>query len=415
MHSISDFASRMENMLNHQILPFWLELIDREHGGFYGYVGSDGAVDPLGAKGIILHSRILWTFSEAYHRCRKPEYLMAADHAYDFIVNQAMDKEYGGLYWMLDGEGKPLDIFKHSYNQAFGVYALSTYYLATGKQDALDQAMGLFHLIEEKWRDDTGYLEQFTRDFKPMSNEELSENGIIAERTMNTLLHIMEAYTVLYDTTKNEEVKKALIFAVKQLTGGMYNAKEERLEVFFDLSLTSLLDLHSYGHDIEASWLVDRACEVLGDAGLSAMAAPVTKALYDHVMRSAFTKRGVYFECENGHDNTQRDWWVQAEAIIGIANDFQKNGDEEAHLNKMYELLDFLQAEVILPSGEWVWTTYENGAHDPTREIAGPWKCPYHNGRMCMEIMKRSGLDLYSPAKLVIYSALLDSGDRIVE
>jgi len=389
MKTFSDFVSKMENMLSSLILPFWLKLVDKEHGGFYGYVGSDGIVDPLGPKGVILHSRILWTFSEAYRRMNKPEYLAAADHAYLFLVNQAMDKEFGGLYWMIDGEGKPLELFKHSYNRAFGVYAFSNYYLATGNTEALDLAMGLFNLIEEKWRDDKGYLEQLTRNFGSMSNEELSENGVMAERTMNTLLHIMEAYTVLFEATRNTKVRTALIFAVRQLTGDMYNADKERLEVFFDMNFKSLLDLHSYGHDIEASWLIDRALDVLGDASLTAFASPVSKALYDHVIRVAYTTRGVYYESHNGQDNTQRDWWVQAEAIIGVANDFQKFGGEEDHLEKLYDLLDYLKTEVILPSGEWVWTTYEDGSHDITRELAGPWKCPYHNCRMCMEIMTR--------------------------
>lgn len=389
MKTFSDFRNQMENMLSSRILPFWLNQIDNEHGGFYGYVGNNGIVDPLGPKGVILHSRILWTFSEAYRRMKNPEYLAAADHVYSFLVNQAMDKEYGGLYWMLDGEGKPLELFKHSYNQAFGVYAFSNYFLATGNKESLDLAMGLFTLIEEKWRDNIGYREQLTRSFGPMSNEELSENGIIAERTMNTLLHIMEAYTVLYEASRDTNVRTALIFAVRQLAGAMYNASKERLEVFFDINLKSLLDLHSYGHDIEASWLIDRALDVIDDESLTAFVSPVSKSLYDHVINRAYTARGVYYECHDGHDNTQRDWWVQAEAIIGIANDYQKSGGEEEHLPKLYQLLDYLNTEVIGPSGEWNWTTYEDGSHDTARELAGPWKCPYHNGRMCMEIMAR--------------------------
>jgi len=389
MKTFSDFSDQMEKMLHFQILPFWLQLIDREHGGYYGNVNGEGIIDTLGKKGVILHSRILWTFSEAYRRTKRPEYLAAADHAYSFLIQQALDREYGGLFWMLDGEGKPLELFKHSYNQAFGVYALSTYFLATGKKEALDYAMGLFNLLEQKWRDDKGYLEQLTRDFSPMSNGELSENGIIAERTMNTLLHIMEAYTVLYETSHNADVKKALTFSVRQLTREMYNASKQRLEVFFDRDLTSLLDLHSYGHDIEASWLIDRAVDVLGDAELKEMTSPVSKALYEHVIACAYTDRGVIYECHDGRDNTQRDWWVQAEAIVGIANDCMKYGNREDHLDKLYSLLDFLNSEIILPSGEWAWTTFEDGHHDTGRELAGPWKCPYHNGRMCMEIMSR--------------------------
>lgn len=378
-------------MLNSQILPFWLKLIDKQNGGFYGYVSTDGVVNPNAPKGVILHARILWTFSEAYRRTNHPEYLAAADHAYAFLVDHAIDKEFGGLYWMLDSEGKPLELFKHSYTQAFGVYALSNYYLAAGKKESLDYAMDLFRLIEDKWLDDQGYLEQLTSSFGPMSNEELSENGVIAERTMNTVLHIMEAYTVLYEVTSDPAVKAALIFSIRQLTDKMYNSDKERLEVFFDIHFKPLLDLHSYGHDIEASWLIDRALSAAGDSILTQSVSLISKALYDHVMRCAYTAKGVYYECHDGRINTQRDWWVQAEAIIGIANDYQKTGHRDEHLDKLYELLDYLKAAIILPSGEWVWTTYEDGSHDMTRELAGPWKCPYHNGRMCMEIMTRFG------------------------
>ena len=389
MNSISDLRSHMEKMLTDQILPYWLSLTDVEHGGYYGYVSSEGIVDTEGSKGVVMHSRILWTFAAAYQTTKNEAYLTAAHHAYDFIVNQAMDRKYGGLYWMLDGNGRPLDLFKHAHNQAFGIYALSTYYLASGKAEALEQAMRLFSLLEEKWYDGIGYLEQLTRDFKPMSNDELSENGIIAERTMNTLLHIVEAYTVLYEVTGDAGVQTALTRAVRQITGPMYNTDKQRLEVYFDRHFHTILDMHSYGHDMEASWLIDRACDVLGDDALSKAAAPVTKAMFDHVMRKAFTKRGVYYESENGEDNMQRDWWVQAEAMIAIANDMQKYGDEEGHLIKMYELLDFLHAEVILPCGEWHYSTFENGTHDMKREWVGTWKCPYHNARMCMEIMTR--------------------------
>ena len=389
MRTISDIRDTLGAMLKDEILPFWLRLIDREHGGFYGLVTNDGEVRRLNEKGIILHSRILYTFSEAYRETGNEIYREAADHAYSFLIEKATDTEYGGLYWMLDGEGKPLQTFKHAYNQAFGIYALATYFLATGKKEALDHAMDLFSLIETKWRDKKGYLEQFTRDFGPMSNEELSENGVIADRTMNTALHILEAYTVLYEATSDARVGEALAFSIRLLARDMYNEEKERLEVFFDKDLRPILDLHSYGHDIEASWLIDRAVFVLGDSTLAADVAPVTSALYAHVMRRAYTTRGVYFECEDGKDNTQRDWWVQAETVVGIANDWQKHPDSQAHLERLRETLHFIESEVILPLGEWYWTTYEDGTHDEKRELAGPWKCPYHNGRMCLEIMKR--------------------------
>ena len=389
MNTYSDLRKVAKQMLTEEILPFWLRLRDDENGGFFGYVDNISRIDKEAPKGVILHSRILYTFADAYRVTGRDEYLRASDHAYRFLVEKALDPSYGGLYWMLDYAGEPLQDFKHSYNQAFGIYALSTYALAGGEPKALSYAMDLFRLLEAKWRTPTGYREQLSRDYLPVSNEELSENGIIADRTMNTVLHIMEAYTVLFEATQDADVLEALRYSVACLTESMYNKERVRLDVFFDTNLVSLLDLHSYGHDIEASWLIDRAVATIGDDDLRDRTAPTTKALYDHVMRKAYTTRGVYFECENGRDDTKRDWWVQAEAVVGIINDAGREKFPPAHLLSMAAILEYIGREIKAPSGEWYWTTYENGSHDEKRELAGPWKCPYHNGRMCIEMMRR--------------------------
>lgn len=389
MDRIKLFRTISEDMLTQRILPFWLKLRDNKNGGFFGRANTDGSIDQNASKGVILHSRILYTFSEAYRLTGKDEYLSAADHAYDFLVLSAMDKEYGGLYWSLHANGMPCEPFKHCYNQAFGVYAFATYYLASGKKEARDKAMELFALIENKWFDGIGYLEKLSVDFSPMKNEELSENNIIAERTMNTMLHLMEAYTVLYRATESPEVLTALIFTIRQLTNDMYNPKKERLEVFFDIHFRSLLDLQSYGHDIEASWLIDRAIACAGDKMLQKSIAPITEKLYSSVMSKAYTDRGVFYECENGINNTRRDWWVQAEAIVGIVNHMGKSGDKKEHLGQIERILAFINSEMVHPSGEWICSVYEDGSHGLSGELAGPWKCPYHNARMCMEIMMR--------------------------
>jgi len=389
MERMKAIRGKAATMLEQQILPFWMSLNDAENGGYYGFVDNQGIVRRDTVKGVIQHSRILYSFSEAYRVTGKEEYLFEANHAYDFLVNNALDKEFGGLFWSVNPDGTPTDTFKHSYNQAFGVYAFATYFLATGKPDALTNAMTLFHLIEEKWMDGIGYLEQLSIDFHPVRNSELSENNVVAERTMNTLLHLMEAYTVLLEATGSPEVRESLVFTIRQMINDVYNPEKERLEVFFDINFRPLLDLHSYGHDIEASWLIDRALEYAKEPALLQVASSVTKKLYDHVTARALTPRGLYYECENGVDNTQRDWWVQAEAVVGIINDMQKFGDKNSHLDEIEKILSFIDCEMVLPSGEWVWTVFEDGSTDAHRETAGLWKCPYHNSRMCMEIIKR--------------------------
>lgn len=191
-------AKVFKEHLEKNLIPFWNKLKDEENGGFYGYVGSDGKPDTKSVKGIILNSRILWFYSTAYQLLKKTELLEMADHAYKFLTDFCFDSQYGGVYWSVNYDGTVCDDTKHTYNQSFAIYALSAYYQASGKKDALNMAYVLYRVIEEKCRDENGYLEAFRRDFTPSSNEKLSENGVLAERTMNTLLHVLEAYSELY-------------------------------------------------------------------------------------------------------------------------------------------------------------------------------------------------------------------------
>ena len=377
--------------LTDDIIPFWKNLRDHEFGGYYGYLDYDLKLDKKAEKGCILNSRITWFFSNAYTLLKDKSLLEEADHGYEFLKEHCIDKEYGGIYWSMKYDGTPLDTTKHTYNQAFCIYALSSYYEASGKQEALELARKLYELIETRCMDDKGYLEAFTRDFKPESNEKLSENGVLAEKTMNTLLHVLEAYTELYRVSHDEKVGDRLRWIMDTFADKVYNPKLKRQEVFFDKDYNSIIDLHSYGHDIETAWLMDRSLEVLGDAAYTEKLTPITKALTENIYNVAFDGHSLSNECDKGVVDTNRVWWVQAETIVGFLNGYEKDPSKTQYKEAAEAAWQFIKDHVIdkRQGSEWYWLVRQDGSPVEGKPIVEPWKCPYHNGRMCMEVIRR--------------------------
>ena len=265
--------------LINDIIPFWKGLRDDEFGGYYGYLDYDLKLDKKAVKGCILNSRITWFFSNAYTLLKDESLLEEAKHGFAFLKEHCMDKDNGGIYWSMKYNGEPEDTTKHTYNQAFSIYALSSYYEASGDEEALEMAKELFRIIETRCTDEIGYKEAFDKEFHEIENDKLSENGVIAEKTMNTLLHVFEAYTELYRVAKLPEVKERLEWIMDTFADKVYNPKLHRQEVFFDKNMNSILDLHSYGHDIETAWLIDRGVEVLGEKKYEEKMTPITKDL----------------------------------------------------------------------------------------------------------------------------------------
>ena len=387
----ADMVQSMEREFFDHVIPFWQSKADTVHGGFYGLLNFDLELDKEAEKGCILNSRILWFFSNAYLELGDESYLATATHAYAFLKEYCLDRTHGGVYWSVTYDGIPMDDTKHTYNQAFAVYALSSYYRASGNREALDLAYGLFDLIEDKCRDEGGYLEAFSVDFKPSTNEKLSENGVMATRTMNTLLHVMEAYTELYKADHNEKVRQKLQEQLVLFRDKVYDADKERLEVFFDADYHPLIDLHSFGHDIEAAWLIDRTIEVLGDEGteydLSAITRVLTKKIYD----VAFDGESVPAESENGTVLQDRIWWVQCEAVIGFINGWQKDSSQPQYRRAAEAVWEYIQKAIVDPreGSEWYSEVDTEGTPFSRKPIIEPWKCPYHNGRMFLEIRRR--------------------------
>ena len=386
---MAQLVTEARRELVEHIIPFWKGLRDDANGGYVDLVDFDLVRHPDADKGCILNSRILWFFSEAFMALGDASLLDEARHAYGMLVRMT-DAENGGVFWALHADGSVADGTKHTYNQGFAIYALAAYYRASGEIEALERAKALFEVVESKCRDEGGYLEAFTADWRPESNEKLSENGVMASRTMNTLLHVMEGYTGLYEAEPIPAVRERLYEIMDILERHIWNPQKRRQEVFFDLDYNTLIDLHSFGHDIETSWLADHTLNVLGDEALAARIRPLLMAMADHTHAAALTERGFMNECERGVVDGKRVWWVQAEALLGFLNAYERTG-EARYRDAVVSQWHFIAGEMIDPREGSEWYAYLTADGEPMPlPIVDPWKCPYHNGRMAFEIIRRN-------------------------
>lgn len=387
-------STEFRKELTEGIIPFWNKLRDDENGGFTGFMDSALNIDKNGEKGVILHSRILWFYSNAYMLLKDEALLDNAKHAYEFLTEKCVDKEYGGVYWSMNADGTVKDDIKHTYCQAFFVYALSSYYRACGDKDALKLAYDVAELIEKHATDDVAYLEKLSRDWTTeLENDELSENGLMADKTMNTTLHLMEAYTELYLADKNEKVLERLRFQLELTYNKIFDESGNKLLVFFDKNMDVIGDIHSYGHDIEATWLIDRACDVIGDKEMSERFAAMNKRIVRNIADIAYHKEtgSLLNERENDKVNTWRIWWVQAETVVGFLNAYERGYGDTEYLDIAKSVWEYTKNNIIddREGGEWHSQLDENGKYAEFKPVVDPWKCPYHNGRMCIEAIRR--------------------------
>ncbi|MEA5000002.1 MAG: AGE family epimerase/isomerase [Candidatus Limiplasma sp.] len=389
-----DLKTLATEHLQHKLLPFWAGLRDDAHGGYFGHMGYDLRIDRHSPKGLILHCRILWFFSRAAAQTGDPAAIAQARHAYAFLPT-FWDAHSGGYFWSCSFEGLPLDTTKHTYAQAFAIYALCAYHLATGEAEPLQQALAVYHLMEARMRDSLGYLEAFDRDFQPLDNAKLSDNprlmqkGLVAEKTMNTMLHVLEAYTSLAQASQAADVAASLRALLYTIEHRVYDPIQNRLHVFMDARLSSILDMQSFGHDIEASWLIDLAArQVLPQVDQERVAAWTT-ALAQGVAQRAFQGGSLLNECVEGEMDSQRIWWVQAETMVGFVNLYAKTG-ERLIREAMDSLWQYIMNTMVdaRAGSEWFWAVDAQGT-PLNKPMVEPWKCPYHNGRMCLELMAR--------------------------
>ncbi len=432
---IQTLKREMQDVVENNILRFWLDrMIDREHGGFYGRIDGHGTLHPDAEKGAILNARILWSFSAAYRvfshlsplSSRLQEYLETATRAKDYIIDHFIDKEYGGVYWSLDSEGKPLDTKKQFYAIGFAIYGMSEYARATGDREALECALQLFDCIEEHAFDSehNGYIEACTREWGTIADMRLSELDANYPKSQNTHLHIIEPYANLYRTLKefraaescdyvpaigsvlpigitvpNDDVirvEAALRNIIGIFTDKILNPETHHLDLFFDMDWTrGAGHLESYGHDIECSWLMHEAALVLGDRDVLAKVEPIVREVAKASEKGLRPDGSMIHEAnlDTGHVDDDLHWWVQAENVVGWYNIYQHFGDEKA-LQHALRCWDYIKRNLIdYDNGEWYWSRHIDGTLNTVDDKAGFWKCPYHNSRMCLEIIERIGTE----------------------
>lgn len=414
-----------QEVLVNNILRFWSErMVDIEHGGFYGRIDGHNILHPEAEKGAVLNARILWTFASATRILHRMPYRILAARAKDYLVNRFIDPQYGGVYWSLNADGSPLDTKKQTYAIAFAIYGLAEYYRATQDREALDAAIRLFDDIETHAFDavNIGYIEALTRDWQPIADMRLSESDENGSRTMNTHLHVLEAYTNLYRVYKNPRVAQQLRVLIDIFVNRLYNPANGHLGLFFDDEWKPLSGnpspvthhLYSPGHDIEAAWLLREALEVLGDHDLLQQTLPVCRSL------AVAAHDGIQMACQMGsprililgesveqdgaslsggaanHANlssSDTQWWCYAEAVVGYVDQWQlAKGPNDQMVN--WELAEaaysFIQSRLLdREHGEWFWSVLPDGTPDRDNDKAGFWKCPYHNSRMCFELIER--------------------------
>lgn len=394
--SDAQFAARVRRELLEDILPFWRgRTRDERRGGFIGQMSNDLHVQQDAPKGLILNARILWTFSAAWRDTRDERDRALARRAYEYLADHFLDEEEGGYFWQLDPSGAVLDAKKKVYGEAFCIYALAEYYCAFEDPQALERAIDVFARIEAHAREPQhgGYLEVMSRDWQPCSDMRLSDKDMDAEKSMNNHLHILEAYTNLLRVWPQPELRERLRELIDLFRWHILNPEQTHLQHFFDEAWTPLSDSYTFGHDIECSWLLYEAAEVLGDEPLLAEVRDVAARMARAVLEEGLdADGGLFYEGRNGRIiNPDKEWWPQAEAVIGFYNAWQLTGDE-AFREAAVRCWQFIEDRVVdHVHGEWFWCVKPDGTPDLAQPKVSQWKCPYHNGRCCLEIIHRTG------------------------
>ena len=395
LSAVWQLKEQAENELRSNILDFWCRhAVDRENGGFYGYISGNLDTDAMHDKASVLNARILWTFSAAYRLYGDKKYLEMAIRAYEYIRDRFINRGHMGVYWMLDYRGMPKDTKNQVYANAFVIYGLSEYYRAVGDDSALELAVGLYRTLELHARDNRygGYLEALACDWSPLSDMSLSEKDMNVPKSMNTHLHVLEAYTNLYRVWKPDELRESLKALLGTVMDRIVDSSTWSFRLFFGMDWTPCDDITSYGHDIEGSWLIHEAAEVLGDRELLERAEKTAVNMAESVLQAGVDRKfgGIFNEKHGTSLDDNKDWWPQAEAVVGFFNAWQLTG-KWAFLDEALKTWRFIDMYIAdRNNGEWRRSVSRDGRPLEGDERISPWKCPYHNSRMCFEIIRRA-------------------------
>ncbi len=378
------------------IIQYWMQYSQDElHGGFWGSINNQNQPVFGAPKGLVLNARILWTFSKTTRYMQDEKMLAISHRAFQYILDHFHDKDFGGVFWSVDEKGNLLEGRKQIYGQAFCIYGMSAYYAVTGSPVALEFAISLYELIEKYSYDikEKGYLEAFSRSWGPLGDLRLSEKDANEKKTMNTHLHIIEAYSELYKIWPDHGLKKKITALLELIDRYFIHDQSGHLRLFFDEHWNEKIDVISYGHDIEAGWLLQQCAEISGEENWINRFKKHAVKLTIAAMRGLDSDGGLWYEYDQEHQKLIREkhWWPQAESMIGFFNAWQLTG-EESYLNHCFNSWTFIKEKLLdKKNGEWYWGIREDNSIMTGQDKAGFWKCPYHNGRACMELIDRIG------------------------
>jgi len=384
----SELTAELDSILN-----YWSKhTLDNQNGGFVGQIDFNDHIIANAEKGSVLNSRILWTFSSSYQITKKENHKEIAKRAFEYLLKYFYDPEFNGLFWSINADKKPKDTKNQIYALAFAIYGLSEYYVISQDQKALETAVNLYKSIQKYSYDpvNKGYLEAFTRDWQPIEDLRLSDKDANEKKTMNTHLHIIEAYANLFKVWKDETLKKDSIELLETIEKHFINTETGHLRLFFDENWIEKPDVISYGHDIEAAWLLLQCAEVLEEENLIASYKKHAVQIAEVTKEGLDTDGGLWYEFEPKENEliAEKHWWVQAEALIGFYNAYQLTGNEE-YLKIVFENWNFIKKHILdHKNGEWFWGIHKDYSLIQ-KDKAGFWKCPYHNSRACLELINR--------------------------
>ena len=379
----------IESVLKENILPYWLNLRDPE-GGFYGEVSASGDILREAPRGVILNARIIWTFAAAYRALGRKEYLDAALWARDWFLKHFCDHKYGGVYWSVSAGGERLEDKKQLYSQGFAIHGLSELVRANGDEEALKEAVNLFKVVEAKFADTLygGYTEALARDFSPLEDMSLSAHDINADKTMNSHLHILEAYANLYRVWPDPSLKEA-VERLLDITCRKVMAADGHLQLYFKKDWAVLPGSVSYGHDIETSWLMLECAQAINDERVVSRVKPYALRLGIAGNEGLLPDGSMRYErLPDGTFDDSRQWWVQAETVVGNLWLWKYHGVDSGY-DIAIKAWEYIREHLVdYEGGEWWWAVMADGTLDKVNPKAGFWKCPYHNTRMCLEVLK---------------------------
>ena len=390
----TDLRKQIKNELTTNILPFWMaHSVDKANGGFYGALTDTLEIHNEIPRSAILCARILWTYATAYRKLGNPDYLGMARWAYDDLTRVFLDPEYGGVYWSVDVAGKPVFDRKHHYAQAFAIYGLSEYYRATGESHSLALAQKLFQLLEMHAYEpvDGGYLEGSSRKWEAQTDMRLSDRDLNCRKSMNTMLHILEAYTNLLRVWQDPTLKKQHRALIETFLQHIVDPGSSHFKLFFDDPWNSLLDNMSFGHDIEGSWLLFEAAQIQADPALVDKVGETSIQIAAAVYADGLEPDGSlpYEAGPHGLVDSDKSWWVQAEAMVGFQNAFQLSG-QARFAQAARRSWSYIQDKLVdRVHGDWIKRLHRDGTPATSNYKVGPWECPYHQARACFEMLER--------------------------